>query len=55
MRSSPTQATGSQHCHSISTENYFLSPKMPIKDHINAFRSTQTSFKPNQTHNVLTA
>lgn len=38
-----------EYCHPISTENYFLSPKMPVKDHTNAFRSTKTSFKPNKT------
>lgn len=40
--------SSSSYCHNISAENYFLSPKMPVKDHINAFRSTNTSFKPNQ-------
>lgn len=47
-----TQSSFSLHkeyCHPISTENYFLSPKMPVKDHTHAFRSTKTSFKPNQT------
>jgi len=34
------------YCHPISVENYFLSPKMPVKDHTGAFRTTNTSFKP---------
>jgi hypothetical protein len=34
------------YCHPICVENYFLSPKMPVKDHSGAFRSTKTSFKP---------
>lgn len=34
------------YCHHISAENYFLSPKMPVKDHSLAFRSSKTSFKP---------
>ena len=38
-----------EYCHPISTENYFLSPKMPVKDHSNAFRSTKVSFRPNRT------
>lgn len=37
------------YCHPISTENYFLSPKMPVKDHTHAFRSTKASFMPNKT------
>ena len=41
-------------CHNISVENYFLSPKMPVKDHSLAFKSTKTSFKPNQTSQVPT-
>lgn len=32
-------------CHSGSVENYFNSPKMPVRDHIEGLRSTQTSFK----------
>jgi hypothetical protein len=36
------------YCHPISTENYFLSPKMPVKDHVLAFRTTKTSFRPLQ-------
>lgn len=41
--------SSNSYCHNISAENYFLSPKMPIKDHANAFRTTISSFKPNQT------
>jgi len=32
-------------CHNGSAENYFNSPKMPVKDHIEGLRSTQSSFK----------
>lgn len=32
-------------CHSGSIENYFNSPKMPVRDHIEGLKSTQTSFK----------
>lgn len=34
------------YCHNGSEENYFTSPKMPVKDHIQGLKSTKTSFKP---------
>jgi hypothetical protein len=48
MRTTLSSSLHKEYCHPISTENYFLSPKMPIKDHSNAFRSTKASFKPNK-------
>ena len=47
--SSSFSLSNNSYCHNISAENYFLSPKMPVKDHVNAFRTTNSSFKPNQT------
>lgn len=32
-------------CHNISAENYFHSPKMPVKDHTVGLRKTMSSFK----------
>lgn len=43
----------SEFCHQISAENYFLSPKMPVKDHSLAFRATKTSFKPEKYSSVV--
>lgn len=41
--------TNSSHfCHSGSVENYLNSPKMPVKDHLEGLKYTQTSFKPAQ-------
>jgi hypothetical protein len=40
MNKSTSQLSLSSYCHNISAENYFLSPKMPVKDHSLAFRST---------------
>jgi len=40
----------------MSVQNYFLSPKMPVKDHINAFRCSQTNFqvqKPKLTEVII--
>lgn len=35
-------------CHSGSIENYFNSPKMPVRDHIEGLKSTCSSFKHTQ-------
>jgi hypothetical protein len=35
----------SSYCHSGSVENYFNSPKMPVKDHIEGLKFTSSSFK----------
>lgn len=51
---SSTLKVETEYCHQISAENYFLSPKMPVKDHSLAFRATNTSFKPNQPSYVST-
>lgn len=37
--------TSQTFCHSGSVENYLSSPKMPVKDHMEGLRSTQSSFK----------
>lgn len=37
--------TSSSFCHNISAENYFHSPKMPVKDHIVGLRKTMSNFK----------
>ncbi len=48
MKNDSKISVDSSYCHPISVENYFMSPKMPIKDHTVAFRSTKASFKPDQ-------
>lgn len=35
----------SEFCHRGSIENYFNSPKMPVRDHMEGLKFTQTSFK----------
>lgn len=35
----------SSFCHNISAKNYFISPKMPVRDHIVGLRKTISSFK----------
>ena len=32
-------------CHNSSTENYFWSPRMPTKDHLNALKTNSSFFK----------
>lgn len=38
-------STTNSFCHNISAENYFHSPKMPVKDHLVGLRKTMSSFK----------
>ena len=53
MNKSTSQLSLSTYCHNISEENYFLSPKMPVKDHALAFRSTMMTPKQAPSQVVL--
>ncbi len=37
--------TSASFCHSGSVENYLNSPKMPVRDHMEGLKFTQSSFK----------
>ena len=41
------------YCHNISEENYFLSPKMPVKDHSLAFKSPTMTPKQPETYVLI--
>ena len=48
--SSQLSLSSSFYCHNISEENYFLSPKMPVKDHSLAFKTPIMTPKQPQEH-----